>query len=140
MIEMHELKNDRKPSDDRPKEVGLAIKLLLTSLLTGMLAGFLKPIKLAENVGQIAFFEILVLILLFNGYIYYSLSLRRNWARLLFIILTVAGLPLTVTQWPHIFLQNPLSGVVGMITTLIQLAAVYLLFQKSSKDWFIDKK
>ncbi len=137
---MHELKNDRNRSVNRPKEVGLAIKLLLTSLLTGALAGFLKPIQLPDNIPQIASFEILVLILLFNGYIYYSLSLRRNWARLLFIILTVAGLPLTVTQWPHTFSINPLSGAIDMITTLIQLAAVYLLFKKSSKNWFTYKK
>lgn len=136
---MHEQISISKYPDERPKEVNLALKLLLTSLVTGALGGYLKPISLPENVPQIASFEILVLILLFNGYIYYSLFLRRNWARILFIILTLAGLPLSVTQWPTTILATPLSGTVNIVTTLIQLVAVYLLLKKSSKNWFVNK-
>lgn len=74
----------------RPKEVEYAIKLMLTATAFGALVGYLNiPVAPEHEYFQVYIYITLLGILL-NGYFVYKVSQNRDWARKLYIILTLA--------------------------------------------------
>ncbi|NLI91258.1 MAG: hypothetical protein GX434_03380 [Peptococcaceae bacterium] len=124
---------------EQPKEVNLAVKLLLTSLVLGGLASILMPSVLPANVPAEANYYFIFLILLINGYIFYKIMMRRNWARILFIFLTIVGLPFSIPRLISAIAAYPLPGLLQIINMIIQLIAIYLLLKKESKSWFSNR-
>lgn len=67
----------------------------------------------------------------------------RNWARIILLILFILGTPLALLSVIRSFGHSDFSGPFGahsvyieIIQISIQLAAVVLLFQRASSDWF----
>ncbi|AHF07033.1 hypothetical protein DESME_08105 [Desulfitobacterium metallireducens DSM 15288] len=120
----------------RPKEVEYAIKLLLTSLVFGVVAGFTNISASTDNDYLIIYSYIILLGLLFNGYFVYKISQNRNWARKFYIVFTLLSLIYYVPQWVTLFTSVPFNGLLQMVNILIQLSAVYFLLHKGAKEWF----
>lgn len=122
---------------NRPKQVEYAIKLLLTSLVFGVLVGYINNSRSAEGDYFLIYTYIIILGLLFNGFFVYKISQNRNWARKLFIIFTLISLIFYVPQLASSILTTPFNALLQLANILIQLVAVYFLMQKESKEWFL---
>ncbi len=130
-------KNAQAVVVNRPKQVEYAIKLLLTSLVFGVLVGYINNSRSAEGEYFLIYTYIIILGLLFNGFFVYKISQNRNWARKLFIVFTFLSLIFYVPQLASSILVTPFNALLQLANILIQLMAVYFLMQKESKKWFL---
>jgi membrane-bound ClpP family serine protease len=70
----------------------------------------------------------------------YMIGRGRNWARIAFLVLFIIGIPLSVLPLLQSLSASPISGLLGIAQTAIQVVALVFLFQKPSSDWFRDMK
>ncbi|MFT4552183.1 MAG: hypothetical protein ACI9S8_000808 [Chlamydiales bacterium] len=116
----------------KPKIVKVAVKLLYLGFLLSMLYNFSG----LESPNLILFF------FYFGGlfFLTYLIGIGNSWARVPILALNFlegyhAGLQLLIG-----LLVNPRLLAIPIGITLIQLLALFLLFQKASSDWFKDIK
>lgn len=121
----------------RPKEVELAIKLLLTSLAFGAFVAYLNISVPPEDTKFLIYRDLIFADLIFNGFIIYKIIKNRNWARIFYILITVVGVPIFLAQLIGDFTSAPLHSILQLINILIQVSGAYLLFKKESKEWFM---
>lgn len=79
---------------------------------------------------------VLILTLLVVFTLIKQIGFGRKWARVVLLVLIVAGLlafPLTL---PVLFRANFLVGVLSVLQGLLQLVALVFLFSPSSTQWF----
>src|SRR5207245_1793608 len=79
--------------------------------------------------------------LLFIATITFLISQGRNWARILFLLMFIAGVPTMFAVASE--LQSQLAGRPGAtlllaLQSLAQLGALVLLFTSASNSWFRD--
>lgn len=121
---------------ERPKEVEYAIKLLLTALVFGVIVGYVSISEPPDHKYFMVYSDLIILGLLFNGYFAYKISQNRNWARKFYISFTFLSLLFYISQLTTQLNSTPMNGILQGANILIQLAAVYFLLKKPSKDWF----
>jgi succinate-acetate transporter protein len=61
---------------------------------------------------------------------------RRNWARIVYLVMTVIGTPLSIKPLLESFTATPISGVLGVIQAAIGIVAAILLFRPQAASWF----
>ena len=83
----------------------------------------------------IAFFGLVIMWLFI-----FMIGKGRNWARITFLVLFIVGTPLSVLPLMQSLGANPISGLLGIVQTIIQIVALVFLFQKPSSDWFREMK
>jgi len=59
----------------------------------------------------------------------------RNWARTVYLIWFVISLPVFAVDISELAADS-VKASLGMLSTIISLAALVFLFQKASSDWF----
>ncbi|MGA7956597.1 MAG: tetratricopeptide repeat protein [Xanthobacteraceae bacterium] len=64
---------------------------------------------------------------------------HANWARWVFLFMTVAGMGLYVSELGRTLQANPLSGILSIIQYFIQGIALYLVFTGDAAAWFKSK-
>jgi cytochrome bd-type quinol oxidase subunit 1 len=69
----------------------------------------------------------------------YFISKRRNWARITYTVLFAIGIPFTLFGLARSLSAAQLTGVVGLIQFGMQVAALVLLYQRQSSDWFAGR-
>jgi hypothetical protein len=69
-----------------------------------------------------------------------KLAAGRNWARIVFLVLFVIGLPLALPGYIGELKTNPLHGSLSIVVAILQLIGIYLLFTKNSNLWFRTRK
>jgi uncharacterized protein len=133
----------------RPPKVKLAVNLLYLGLVIGAISGFLQPSPPQVDLGP---FTTLVIALLICGVLfwwYYMIGKGRNWARMAFLVIwviialfgMVIFFALFFTETPLRLLDTlPPSSITDTILqffyTGLDIAALILLFQRDSSDWF----
>jgi len=70
----------------------------------------------------------------------YVVYKRRNWARIVWLVIVLFGLPFAIPANLQEVRRNVLSGMVSIIVTILQLIGTYLLFTKQSNLWFRTRK
>jgi uncharacterized membrane protein len=65
-----------------------------------------------------------------------KISSGRNWARIAFLVLTVADLLLSLPGLPVSFERNPLGTGVSLVGMVLQVWGLALLFMSPGKGWF----
>jgi hypothetical protein len=122
---------------ERPPEVTVALHLLYIGLgfmaATGILECSVPWGKPSEGLGMLGTLPLAAVI-------YYMIGKGKNWARIAFSILCIAGIPLNVAEfWRH----PPTSGWLDFSRVSLQLAemsvdlaALVILFQRASSGWF----
>jgi hypothetical protein len=126
---------------NRPDKVSNAVSMLWIVIALGILHIILYYL----NVIQIeALNEVSPSLILFNNlfslafiaFFIYKIGEGRNWARITFLILFIAGIPMSIPiilpQWS----ASPISGVFGIGGIILQIVALMFLFQKQSSKWF----
>ena len=124
----------------RPYKVTTAVKLLYITLGIGVLRGIMGSSTQAEVTSPafvmfIAFFVLVVMWLFI-----FMIGKGRNWARITFLVLFIVGTPFSVLPLMQSLGANPISGLLGIVQTIIQIVALVFLFQKPSSDWFREMK
>jgi hypothetical protein len=135
----------------RPKNVSTAIKLLYLSLILGIINSVLVVITLINSpvtslpsaylgiTTGITIFILFVTLALLAFFIY-KIGKGKNWARILYLILFLIGIPSAVINLIQFFTTWAISGIIGFCEIILDAVAVILLFQKSSSAWFNLKK
>jgi uncharacterized membrane protein YwaF len=70
----------------------------------------------------------------------FHINARRNWARILYILLIVIGMATIPSHIIRLISVNQLSALFFFIQTLLEVAAAVVLFTKSSNKWFKARK
>jgi hypothetical protein len=128
------------PREERPLEVVRAVRLLWISLaisVIGLLARYLLEISIG-----------LIVYLLISGGARYLIStwiiLRiaggHNWARIVFLVVFLAGLGYMIFNWrsyaQYFTGERPLYALELAAKTLLDLGAACLLFMPRANRWF----
>lgn len=122
---------------ERPKEVGLAVKLLWASFFIGIASVFLRPA--AQQVPFVAVLIVSVLAFGFWGWVITSIGRGRNWARILFFVLVGIGLVfgvLFLSATLAIYRERPFNGLLAALNYALEIYTLYLLLTAPARRWF----
>jgi hypothetical protein len=125
---------------ERPREVSRAVQFLISSLAIGLMASIFHLAQRLSGVPM--FFALLIVIAVFAvGFLLVNrISARRNWARIVWLVLVLFGLPFAIPANLQEVRRNVLSGTLSVIITILQLIGTYLLFTRNSNSWFRTRK
>jgi FtsH-binding integral membrane protein len=88
------------------------------------------------------FFAIVVLgaVLYFSWFMIFKIDKGKNWARVTYAALFLAGLPFTKLSLFTSFTKNSFPAGIAIAQLLMQVVALILLFQKESTEWYKQMK
>jgi hypothetical protein len=127
-------------NSSKPQSVARAMLLLYGTLALGIIQSVITFPTVAEQsraFGGAAFvigvqsFTFLIL-----GLLFYCVGSRRNWARILLLVLTAIGAVFSIRSIRVSFNINLISGLLGSCQILMQVAALVLLFLPASNKWY----
>ena len=127
-------------TDSRPKVITTAIRILTLSIAIGLL---MSLVRVAQQVSGAPLILAILIVSAFFGVFLFLVSriwAGRNWARIVFLILVLIGLPFAIPNYIAELRKNVLSGSVSMLIVILQLLGTYLLFTKNSNTWFRARK
>lgn len=132
--------------DKRPTSVTTAVQLLYITIVVSIVCGILniaavKDAPLSSTTltpGVVALTLIVVVII--GLFFIINISRGRNWARIIYLILFALSLINSAIHLKMLFNQGTLIGVATIANYVMTLAAMILLFQKSSNQWFKRKQ
>ena len=125
---------------ERPRAVRRAIQFLTSSLAIGLLASILRLAQIVSGAPMI--FSLLIVIAVF-GILFFLLtkiSAGKNWARIVWLLLVLSGLPFAVSAYLQEVRTHVVSGTLSIIVLMLQLIGTALLFTKKSNIWFGKRK
>jgi hypothetical protein len=132
--------NDNPPEiadrDDRPPSVSRAITLLYVTLGFGLLRSVLEFTRLAGTSNAVFALIIQIMVFALMWLIVFKIGRRREWARILYLVLFILGTPLSVKPLLVSLSATPISGVLGLAQIAIQIYALVLLFRSEGRAWF----
>jgi hypothetical protein len=120
----------------KPPDVNKAVKLLYASLLLGIAVEvadftYLKSLRSAGFALFISLFTFGLLLFLIM-----KISSGRNWARIIFLVLFLAGIPLFLPNLRNELKRNPFAATISIVQVILQVVAFFLLFKGTSGIWF----
>jgi hypothetical protein len=127
---------------ERPTEVTRAVQFLIFSLAIGLLTSIFHLAQRVSGVPMVFALASFIVIAVFGiGFFLISkISARRNWARIVWLVLVLFGLPFAIPANLQEVRRNVLSGTLSIIVTILQLIGTYLLFIRNSNLWFRTRK
>jgi len=66
----------------------------------------------------------------------YLIGKGRNWARITYLLVFVAPIPIALPDLLQVFRWSPWLASALLAQLVVQIVAVVLLFQKPSSEWF----
>ena len=121
---------------NKPAQVANAVILIYAGVVVGIIntiADFPYLSSLISTkllIFQMTFTYAIIILLAFK------ISLGRNWARIIFLIVFIFGLPASIPSLISHFARSPSAGWLMLLTILLQMTANVFLFQKPSNAWF----
>ena len=129
-----------QPTMDRPQPVNTAIALLIGGVVLGLLNLAVSWPSLSSDIPILfarSFIVIFVLILCAGQLLFvYLLATGRGWGRILLLVLTGVGLPLSVSSLIQTTGSNPLAGLLELAGLVIGVVAAALTFTRPANAWF----
>jgi uncharacterized membrane protein len=133
-----------------PKSVWWFEKLMWLSLLLGVVVAWLdwdRIISEAQEaagampiaVQTVSIFTIVITIAVMLGLVFLIARVRQNWARWVFAVLFVLGLPFVVLKLPADLSANPTAGALSVVQLVMQVTALVLIFVPSARPWFAKR-
>jgi hypothetical protein len=119
----------------RPKATDIAVKILYLALAASALRSVFLEWSVLQTSHPAAntFFSILFLGI--TLWLILMIGRGRNWARGAYLAWYVISLPVFGLEVYHL-LERPLTGSLGILNTLLGLAALALLYREESAAWF----
>lgn len=121
----------------RPKSVNNALMLLYICIGIGAIRLFF--FNTSSQIASIApslVWGFGIFILLVIWLFVFLIGQRQNWARIVFLVLFIIGIPMSISYGLADIAVNPSSGFFYILQTFLQLIAIILLFKKESSEWF----
>jgi hypothetical protein len=123
----------------KPRNVKLAIILFISVISVATLSLFSNLIFTDLYSFEAKAPNYLLSCILFI-FLAYQINARRNWARILYILLIAVAMIATPSDIMRVMSVNKLSGLFFCIQTLLEVAAAAFLLTKSSNRWFKAQK
>jgi hypothetical protein len=132
-------KENARPS--RPQDIDRGIKLAYASLLFGIVidvADFRHFLALGNLTTSVITYGLLFFLIM-------KVSSGRNWARIVLLLMFLVGFALIPTMFlvglypkllPDAWKRNHLMILVAVVPALLQGAALFFWFKRSSGAWF----
>ena len=123
---------------ERPIEVKRAVALMWTTLVIGI--ALLIP-EWTEMPPELKEYEVLFWASMGIAYaipatLIFFVSRRRNWARILLLLFTLAGTAIYLAMWNE-EPTEPLWSTVSTVSLMVlELVALYWLFSRPASQWF----
>jgi hypothetical protein len=61
---------------------------------------------------------------------------RKNWARWVWLITTILGIPLALSELNRLLRSNLITATLTCAGNLAQIVALYLIFTGNAREWF----
>ena len=132
--------SEQHANAERPWEVSRAVQFLTSSLAIGLITSIFH---LAQRISGVPMIFASLIVIAFFGlgfFLINRISGRRNWARILLLVLVVFGTPFAIAAYLQEVRKNVLFGTLSIIITILQLIGTYLLFTRNSNLWFRKRK
>ena len=117
------------------KNLSLAVKMLIASLLLGNARVALEFDDIIKKLPSNFPFNPTVFILgsqavsmLITGFFIWKISQKKNWARVLILIVTLIGLYGNLSQVVEAFKYSTVSALIGLLIIFLNIAGLWLLF------------
>jgi hypothetical protein len=131
-----DIPNPDVPSD-RPRQVSIAAMLLYASLALGVGTSVILaprvvlsgPAWIIQVCGQVLTVIVIV-------WLTYKIWKGRNWARITFAVITSVGYVFYVPILMKMFRLSSVAGSINLLQSVLQLAALYLVFSRPGRAWF----
>lgn len=127
------------PEVAKPSSVVLAVRLLWGSLALGVLRLLLELPKLLAAPNSIAVLGGFAVGLAIYAFLIANIAPGRNWARIAFLVLTLADLVLSVPGMVAGFSRVPLGTSIALAGAVLQVWGLVLLFANPGRTWFQKK-
>ena len=120
----------------RPAIVSKAVKLLYATLGIGVLYAVLKFQALAQHMPVLYILFVWAVVFGAMGFLIHEIGARQNWARVVSLIVFIAGLPFAIPPLLHSLIVAPVYGLLGLLQILGLVIALVMLFLGASNEWF----
>ena len=128
-------------TDNRPSNVRRFEQLMYLSIAIGVVNTVLdwnRLVTMAKHLGGAVF------IVLVDGIVFGVLILliwlvarqAKNWARWVQLGMFVVGIPSGIRLVEHNLHDRPVAGTLGLLSAVLQVAALFLIFTGNARDWF----
>lgn len=118
-----------------PRQVSLALRLLWVSLLLGVPLLVMSTQRLPEGGATVFTVVFQLLIFALVAWLYVCIARRRQWARIVTLLLTLLGLVFMVWA-PTPDDTSVVERLIAGLSTVLDLAAMVLLFGAPASRWF----
>lgn len=119
-----------------PNRVRNAVALLWVSLALGLLVSVIAPAPATSAASPVLVYSIILITTLLLAFLVYKIGQGRNWARIIFVVMTVIGLVPYMSALSEIFNRSALGGAISTAQTIMQVVAIYFLLSKPGALWF----
>lgn len=124
------------PQAGKPPSVVLAVNLLWGGLALGLLRVLLESPTLIATPKMMVTGGGFLLAVAIYAFLIVKISSGRNWARIIFLVLTLADLILSGPGIVSGFGRAPLGATVSLGGSVLQVIGLVLLFMSPGKSWF----
>jgi hypothetical protein len=128
------------PNVARPKETTSAIQFLYASLAIGLIRAVFGLTQRASGAALILAALIVILVFALGFFLVWKISLGRNWARIILLLLVLINLPFAVLANVSELKRSVLSGALSILIEAILWIGTYLIFTRNSNLWFRSRK
>jgi cell division protein FtsW (lipid II flippase) len=128
---------------ERPKPVKLALILCWISLVLALpliAEASVQEVDAGDGASSPLYYAVMglfyVALLVLAAWVIVMIGRARNWARIVYAVLTGLSLISTITSFPEILQRPWYSGPVELLSTVMDLAIVVLLYLPAANAWF----
>lgn len=108
----------------------IAVLLIVASLVLGLIR---YPLEFAPS---FLLFLVAVPTLALIALLAWQIYAGKNWARIVYTVFFVLGLPFSILPLVEALQSRPISGLLGVLQLVMQSAALVLLYLPGSRSWF----
>jgi len=132
--------NEENLSMEKPVEITRATQLLYATLGIGMVKSSIDFFRISSETSVAFTLITLIFTFAFLFFLIIKIAGGRNWARIVFLIFFLLGIPLAIPIVLDEVKRNLFLGSLSFIQIILQVIALALMFMKNSNLWFKTRK
>jgi hypothetical protein len=126
------------PPIQRPPAINRGLQLLWASFSLGLIASFIHQgeSNLLEWIISLVFIGLYSALV---AWLLYKIGRRRNWARIVYLVLAVISYLMIAFDWRssvESYRAHPSTIVLDFAGMVTEICALYLLFSRPGSTWF----
>lgn len=131
--------------DKRPASATTAVQLLYITIVVSIVCSALNIAAIKDRAASAitlspgSMILTLAIVVIISLFFIINIGRGKNWARIIYLILFALSVINTAIHIKLFFSQGTLIGVATIANYVMALAAMILLFSKSSNQWFRKK-